>query len=85
MQMKALKITLLNAAILTGIATITSVPAANRAEAAWCPEWMQQYCVLSRDGVEFVAWTKTCFAREEGLRILHKGLCHGIDKHGRPF
>jgi hypothetical protein len=77
MQMKLLRMTALNAAMLAGIAAIMSVPATERAEAAWCPELMQQYCVLSRDGVEYVAWTKTCFAREEGLRILHKGLCHG--------
>jgi hypothetical protein len=75
--MKALRITILGTAMLAGIAAILSVPAAERAEAAWCPGWMEQYCVLSRDGVEFVAWTKKCFAREEGLRILHKGVCHG--------
>jgi hypothetical protein len=75
--MKLLRITALNAAMLAGIAAIMSVPAAGRAEAAWCPGWMEQYCVLSRDGVEFVAWTKTCFARDEGLRILHRGVCHG--------
>jgi len=32
--------------------------------------------LFNEAGVEFVAWTK-CFAREEGLRIPHKGLCHG--------
>lgn len=85
MQMKLLRITLPKIAILAGLASIMSVPATDRAEAVWCPEWMEQYCVLSRDGVEFVAWTKTCFARQEGLRILHRGLCHGIGPNGRPY
>ena len=35
---------------------IMSASAADRAEAARCPGWMWQYCVLWRDGVEFVAW-----------------------------
>ena len=52
--MKLLRMTALNAAMLAGIAAIVSVPATERAEAAWCPELMQQYCVLSRDGVEYV-------------------------------
>jgi hypothetical protein len=85
MQMKFLRIALFNVAILAGLTAIMSVPAADRAEAAWCPGWMEQYCVLSRDGVEFVAWTKPCFARQEALRILHPGLCHGIGPHGRPY
>jgi hypothetical protein len=68
-------LSVLSVAVLAGVAAV--VPASNRAEAAWCPGWMEQYCVLSRDGVEFVAWTKPCFAREEGLRILHRGVCHG--------
>ena len=83
--MKALKITLLTAATLAGIAATLSVPAATRAEAGWCPGWMNQFCVLSRDGYEFVAWTKPCFARQEGLHILHPGLCHGIDKRGHVY
>jgi hypothetical protein len=31
---------------------IMSASAADRAEAARCPGWMEQYCVLSRDGVD---------------------------------
>ena len=81
--MKIMPLSVLSVAILAGVAA--AVPASNCAEAAWCPGWMEQYCVLSRDGVEFVAWTKPCFAREEGLRILHRGLCHGIGPNGRPY
>ena len=69
----------LSVAILTGVVA-AAIPAGKRAEAAWCPELMKQYCVLSRDGVEYVAWTKTCFAKEEGLRILHRRLCHGPER-----
>jgi hypothetical protein len=72
-------------AILAGIAAIVTIAAATRADAGWCSGWMNQYCVVSRDGVEYVAWTKPCFARQEGLHILHPGLCHGIDKRGRVY
>jgi hypothetical protein len=88
MQMKLLRMTALNAAMLAGIAAIMSVPATERAEAAWCPELMQQYCVLSRDGVEYVAWTKTCFARRKAFAssIRACATAHrrsSIDVHGR--
>jgi hypothetical protein len=75
--MQVTPLSVLSVAILAGVAA--AVPAWNRAEAAWCPGRMEQYCVLSRDGVEFVAWIKPCFAQGEGLRILHRG------PHGQPY
>jgi hypothetical protein len=63
-------------AIVTGIAaTMTSISASNRAEAAFCPQYVAEYCVVEKDGFRHTAWTNPCFAKKRGERILYKGAC----------
>jgi len=52
--------------------------AGDHAQAAWCPGWMEQYCVVKKGGFPFTAWTKPCFAKEEGMHILYRGVCRGV-------
>ncbi len=66
------------AAILIGIAAIMmSVAAGHRAEAAFCPQYVAEYCVVEKDGFRHTDWTNPCFAAERGARVLHAGACLG--------
>lgn len=57
---------------------MTSMPVVDRAEAAAiCPQYLAQYCVVEKDGFRHTAWTNPCFAKAEGLRVLHLGACQG--------
>ncbi|MFY9692483.1 MAG: hypothetical protein WA776_21345 [Xanthobacteraceae bacterium] len=67
------------AAILGGLAaTMTAMPVGSRAEAApICPQYLAQYCVVEKNGFRHAAWTNPCFAKQQGLRVLHLGMCEG--------
>jgi hypothetical protein len=63
-------------ALLAGLAiAATSIPAGNRAAAAICPQFLAQYCVVEKDGYKHTDWTNPCFAKERGVKILHRGAC----------
>jgi hypothetical protein len=63
-------------ALLMGLtAALTSIPAGNRAAAAICPQFLAQYCVVEKDGYKHTDWTNPCFAKERGVKILHRGAC----------
>ena len=63
-------------ALLAATAAImTSAPRAARADAAICPYVLMQYCVAEKDKSQHTAWTNTCLAEREGLRLLYKGAC----------
>jgi hypothetical protein len=40
-----------------------------------CEQFLAQYCVIGKDRVRQTRWTNPCFARGDGLRILHRGEC----------
>lgn len=67
------------AAVLGGLAaTMTVMPVGSRAEAAAiCPQFLAQYCVVEKNDFRHTAWTNPCFAKQQGLRILHAGMCEG--------
>lgn len=48
-----------------------------RAQAAFCPQYVAQYCVKEKDGFVHTAWTNPCFAKERGAKILYRGACKG--------
>jgi hypothetical protein len=53
------------------------IPAADHAAAAMiCPQFLAEYCVVE-NGFRHTAWTSPCFAREQGLTVLHMGACEG--------
>jgi hypothetical protein len=56
-------------------ATTMTFATADRAEAAVCPFVMEQYCVKEKGGFKHPAWTNACLAKQQGLRIVNKGLC----------
>jgi hypothetical protein len=65
-------------AILTAIAAIVAtVAAGHRAEAAFCPQYVVESCVVEKDGFRHTEWTNPCFAAERGARVLHVGACLG--------
>jgi hypothetical protein len=65
-------------AILSVVAAaITAIPAGHRAEAAICPQFLAEYCVVEKDGFRHTDWTNPCFAAERGARVLHMGACQG--------
>jgi hypothetical protein len=41
-----------------------------------CPQYLAQYCALIH-GHQSTIWTNPCFARQEGIRLLHAGPCKG--------
>ena len=45
------------------------------ASAAVCQQVVSKYCVVSPAGVIFSAFTNSCFAREQHLRVLYRGRC----------
>jgi hypothetical protein len=62
--------------LLAGLAAgMTFVPAGNRAAAAICPQFLARYCVVEKDGYKHTDWTNPCFAKEHGIRVVHKGAC----------
>ncbi len=62
--------------LLAGLTSImTFVPASNRAAAAICPQFLAQYCVVEKDGYKHTEWTNPCFAKEHGIKVVHKGAC----------
>ncbi len=64
--------------LLTATAAIVAaVPGAKRAEAAFCPQYVAEYCVVEKDGFRHTDWTNPCFAAERGARVLHIGACLG--------
>ena len=65
-------------ALLSAAAAIAAtVPGAKRAEAAFCPQYVAEYCVVEKDGFRHTDWTNPCFAAERGARVLHIGACLG--------
>jgi hypothetical protein len=63
-------------ALLAGLALAAiSIPVGNRAAAAICPQFLAQYCVVEKDGYRHTDWTNPCFAKERGVKILHRGAC----------
>jgi hypothetical protein len=63
-------------ALLIGFAALMAiVPAGNRAAAAICPQFLAQYCVVEKDGYRHTEWTNPCFAKERGIKVVHKGAC----------
>jgi len=65
------------AALIGAAAIMTCSAVGNRAEAAVCPFYLAQYCVVERDGFRHTDWTNPCFAAERGARVLHMGACEG--------
>jgi hypothetical protein len=62
--------------LLAGLAAVMIfVPAGNRAAAAICPQFLTQYCVVEKDGYKHAEWTNPCFAKEHGIKVVHKGAC----------
>jgi hypothetical protein len=45
------------------------------AGAAICQQVVSKYCVVIKTGVIFPAFTNSCFARQQHLRILYRGPC----------
>lgn len=56
-------------------AAVVFNPVASRAQV--CPQFLAQYCVVEKNGFHHTAWTNPCFAKQEGLRVLHPGMCEG--------
>jgi hypothetical protein len=71
--------TILSFALPLGIAAAMAfIPTGNQAEAAGkCPNWLAQYCVVSKDGLRQTVETNPCRAMKAGQRILHRGVCGG--------
>jgi hypothetical protein len=76
--MKIVRMSAMYLAILAGIAaTMISMPAGNRAQAAVCPFVLYEACVKEKDGFIHTEWTNGCFAKERGAKILYRGACKG--------
>jgi hypothetical protein len=45
------------------------------ASAKACPYVLAQYCVAEKNGFKHTAWTNTCLAKVQGIKIIHKGAC----------
>jgi hypothetical protein len=75
--MKALRIGVSCFAVLGGLtATTISIPGGGRAQAdEMCPFMVTQYCVAEKDGNKHIAWTNTCLAKKQGIKIIKAGPC----------
>ena len=68
--------TISSGSLLLGLAfAAIIIPAGNRATAAICPQFLAQYCVVEKDGYKHTDWTNPCFAKERGVKVVHKGAC----------
>jgi len=68
--------TISSGSLLLGLAfAAIIIPAGNRARAAICPQFLAQYCVVEKDGYKHTDWTNPCFAKERGVKVVHKGAC----------
>lgn len=61
-------------ALVAGIA-VAMACSPGAAQAAACPLWVAQYCVVTKDSVVKTVATNPCLAQRAGERILHKGAC----------
>ena len=61
--------------LLLGIAVVAISMTSSIASAKACPFVLAQYCVAEINGFKHTAWTNTCLAKIQGLRIIHKGAC----------
>ena len=77
--MTSLRIGLSCLAIAGGLAmTTVSIPGGtSRAVAAeaMCPMMAIEYCVAEKDGHKHIAWTNTCLAKKQGIKIVKAGAC----------
>ena len=58
-----------------GIAAVAMAMTANIASANACPNVLAQYCAVEKNGFKHTAWTNTCLAKVQDIKIIHKGAC----------
>ena len=61
--------------LLVGIAAVAMAMTSTIASAKACPYVLAQYCVAEKNGFKHTAWTNTCLAKIQGIKIIHKGAC----------
>jgi len=61
--------------LLVGIAAVAMAMTSTIASAKACPYVLAQYCVAEKNGFKHTAWTNTCLAKLQGIKIIHKGAC----------